>query len=385
MFGVATNTRQPPLVAHIIFRLDVGGLENGLVNIINCMPPGMFRHAIICITCATSFRNRIKSDDVTIIELNKKPGKGLGIYWRFWRAVRKLKPDIVHTRNVNALEFQIFAAIAGTSVRIHGEHGWDTHDLHGKSWKFRTLRKLVNPFVNQFIVVSEDIQDYLKSSVGVRTDKIALILNGVDTDKFRPRTLVSGQGPITDSQSRDPTVICAVGRLKDVKNHQLLVDAFVRLVNEHPEKRDQYRLLIVGDGPLCDPLIRKLKRAGVSDLSSLPGSSNEVEKVLQSVDIFVSPSKNEGISNTILEAMATQLPVVATKVGGTEEIVQHDVTGILVKNADVTEMADAIFKYLDDPQLRQKHGVAARERVVNAFALDTMIDRYMAVYQQHLN
>src|SRR5690242_14112789 len=127
----------PPLIAHIIYRLDVGGLENGLVRLINQAPADRYRHAIICLTESTDFSRRIRQPDVPVIQLQKRGGREISVYRRLWRALKGLGPTIVHTRNLGVLEAQIAAALAGVPVRIHGEHGRDMYDLDGSSVKYR--------------------------------------------------------------------------------------------------------------------------------------------------------------------------------------------------------------------------------------------------------
>lgn len=375
------NDRAPITVAHVIFRLDTGGLENGLVNLINRSSTLSIRHIVICMTHATAFRKRIERDDVPIVELHKKPGKGTSIYWRFWRAIRQLRPDIVHTRNVNTLELQFFAALAGVRGRIHGEHGWDVHDLHGTSRKYRWLRKLMRPFVKHFIVVSEDLGDYLESAVGVHADRVTLIRNGVDTHKFRPAGAAGGRSAVSAVNGGRALRIGAVGRLQEVKNHRLLVQAFLEVLRRRPELRDRVHVTIVGDGPLRAELIAALEKGGAAGLYSLPGESAHVEKDLRDLDIFVLPSRNEGISNTVLEAMGTGLPVVATRVGGNAEIVRDGETGLLVADDDVDDMASAILAYVDSPELRKRHGEAGLADAVERFSLERMVADYTAIYE----
>ena len=373
-----------PLIAHVIFRLDIGGLENGLVNLINQTPPGLFRHAIICVTQATDFRQRITASDVTIIELNKRPGKDLAVYWRFLRAIRKLRPDVVHTRNFNTLEFQPLALLAGVRTRIHGEHGWDVHDLDGTSRKYRMLRKILKPFVDRFIAVSQGLHDYLTASIRVSPEKIALIYNGVDVRRFSPKASMSVSKPGANEAVPGRTVVGTVGRMQEVKNQHLLVNAFIELINQDPDRGRQLRLLMIGDGPVRAELIDKLNEANIAELSSLPGSRDNIEDLLKNIDIFVLPSRNEGISNTILEAMATGLPVIATRVGGTPEIVQDGVTGILVGNDDIEDLKAAISRYVEKPDMRDKHGKAGVERVRAEFSLDAMVGKYLDVYSQSI-
>lgn len=133
-----------PLVAHIIHRLDVGGMENGLVNLINHMPAERYRHAIVCMTRYTDFSQRIHRDDVSLHALHKREGKDLGVHRRLHRLLRSLRPAIVHTRNLATLEAQATAAAAGVRARIHGEHGWDIGDLDGARTKHRLMRRLAD-------------------------------------------------------------------------------------------------------------------------------------------------------------------------------------------------------------------------------------------------
>ena len=138
---MARRPQQPPLVVHIIHELGTGGLENGLVNIINRSPPGRYRHAIVCLTRAGEFATRISAPDVQVIELHKRPGHDFGLYWRLLRALRMLRPAIVHTRNLSTLEMQFVAAVLPGVKHVHGEHGRDVFDLHGTNRKYNLLRK----------------------------------------------------------------------------------------------------------------------------------------------------------------------------------------------------------------------------------------------------
>ena len=130
------DQNNPPLVVHIIYALKAGGLENGLINIINRTPPGRYRHAIICLTVADDFANRITFPGVEIIQLHKKQGHDFALYWRVWRTLKILGPSIVHTRNLSSIEMQLLAALLPGVKRIHGEHGRDIHDLEGKNRKY---------------------------------------------------------------------------------------------------------------------------------------------------------------------------------------------------------------------------------------------------------
>src|SRR5436190_21951209 len=173
-------------ICHIIFRLDFGGLENGLVNLINTLPHDRFEHTIVCLTYSGSFRERITRPDVRVFEMHKAPGKDLGLYHRMWKLLRGLSPDIVHTRNLPALDMLVPAALAGVKRLIHGEHGLDILELHGQHRRYNRLRQLSRILVRKYIAVSADLAAWLHRDIGIPKQKVALIYNGVDTSRFRP-------------------------------------------------------------------------------------------------------------------------------------------------------------------------------------------------------
>lgn len=379
--GVA---RSAPLVAHVIFRLDVGGLENGLVNLVNRMPPERLRHAIVCLTDHTGFRARIRRADVPVYCLHKPPGNSPLTLARLWRLFRRLRPDIVHTRNLAALEAALPAALAGVPVRVHGEHGRDVNDLDGSNVRMQRIRRLFRPFVHHYIALSRDLEAYLRDRVGVPAERIAQIYNGVDAELFRPRGAAREAPWPTGFATSGQIVIGTVGRMQAVKDQPTLARAFVRLWRELPGAREQVRLAMVGDGPLRAETQRILIEGGAEAGAWLPGERDDVAAFLRSLDVFVLPSLAEGISNTILEAMACGLPVVATAVGGNPELVRDGASGILVPPADPAQMAAAIRRYLDDPALRARHGAEARRAVEQRFRMNAMVQAYLALYDKLL-
>lgn len=373
---------QCPLIAHVVFRLDVGGLENGVVNLINGLPDHRYRHAIIAITDHTDFAGRIRRPGVAIYALHKPPGNSMRMQWRLWRLLRHLKPAIVHTRNLGTLEVQLVASLAGVPVRIHGEHGRDVGDLDGSNRKNQWLRRLYSPFVHHYVTVSQNLADYLTETVGIAASRVTRLCNGVDTDKFHPG---ESRQTLPHFVNSDSFVVGTAGRMQTVKNQPLLAQAFIRALQIRPEARARLRLAMVGDGPLRAEVTTLLERAGMADLAWLPGSRDDVAELMRAMDLFVLPSLTEGISNTILEAMATGLPVLATNVGGNPELVRHGSTGVLVPVSNVDAMAEEILAYYDDALRTRRHGQAARARAVDDFSLAGMVDRYQAIYDQQLS
>jgi len=380
----AVEPQGVPLVAHVIYRLDVGGLENGLVNLINRIPAERFRHAIVCLTDYSEFRQRVKRGDVPVFTLNKPPGNSPLTHFKLWRLLKQLRPDIVHTRNLAALEGTLPAALAGVPLRIHGEHGRDIDDLDGRNTRRQIMRRLYKPFVNHYIAVSRDLESYLQQRIGVPHSRIAQIYNGVDSERFHPAGERREQVPCAGFAGTGDFVIGTVGRMQDVKDQLTLARAFVRLTEGIPGAEQRLRLVMIGEGPLRERVRVLLANAGVDQFAWLPGERNDVARIMRSFDLFVLPSLAEGISNTILEAMASGLPVLATAVGGNSELLEPGVTGTLVPRNDPESMAHAMRAYVESTELCRRQGSEARRTVERRFGMEAMVNAYMAVYDSML-
>lgn len=368
-----------PLVAHVVFRFDVGGLENGVVNLLNHPRMGAYRHAVIALTEVTDFRKRVLSPEVSFHALNKPPGHGIRVYGSLHRLMRRLRPAIVHTRNLAALESVIPAALAGVPVRVHGEHGRDMSDLAGDSRRYQRLRRVFSPFVHRYVALSRDLERYLVERVGISAAKVRQIYNGVDLGRFGAPTERPADWPWADGDF----VIGTVGRLEEVKNHVLLARAFARLVRELKPAR-KVRLVIVGEGSCRATVEAIIAEAGVAADVWFAGNRRDVPALMQRFDVFALPSLAEGISNTILEAMASGLPVVATAVGGNPELVEAGATGELVSSGDERGMAQALFRYAQDGERLARHGERGRRLAESRYSLDAMALAYADLYEQLL-
>lgn len=371
----------PPLIAHVIHHLWIGGLENGLINLINRIPPERYRHAIICMDDFSDFRDRLQRDDVQVLAIHKKAGRDPTAKWRLYKLFRELRPDILHSRNLSGLDALFPAFLAGIRHRIHGEHGRDIDDLDGTNKKLQLLRRLHRPLVNRYIPLSQDLERYLRDKIGVNGSHITQIYNGVDTDRFKPDAAARLRLPADSGLANaDYVIIGTVGRFQAVKDQMTLADAFIRLLDHYPDMQQTARLAMIGDGPLRESVMERLSTAGYAELAWLPGARNDVDALLPAFDLFVLPSLAEGISNTLLEAMSCALPVVATAVGGNPELVADGATGSLVPAADSHGLGRLLERYVREPALRREQGLAGRKRVEDQFSINAMVERYLAVY-----
>ena len=373
----------PPLVMHVVYRFDTGGLENGVVNLINHLPLDAFRHVVVALSVVTDFRQRVHRPDVEFIALNKPSGHGVKLYPRLSQLFRQFRPAIVHTRNLAALEATVPAWFAGVPVRIHGEHGRDVDDLDGNRRKYQWMRRMYRPWVSHYVALSQDLAGYIEHRVGVPRQRISQIYNGVDVQLFRP-ALEPQPIPGCPFNTANHWIVGTVGRMQQVKDPVLLAQAFVRTLELAPALRTRLRLVMVGDGPMRAPTQALLDSAGVGDLAWLPGERKDIATVMQGLNAFVLPSRAEGVSNTILEAMACGLPVVATAVGGNPELVADGRTGRLVASRDVAGMADCIARWSAQPDLAASMGRAGRAEVEARFSLEAMVEAYRRLYADRL-
>lgn len=357
---------------HVLDSLAVGGMENGVVNLINAAREQV-RHTVVTMTALGPLSERLPAS-VTVHCIGKRAGIDLGAVLRLARLVRGLRPDVVHSRNWGALDAVVAARLAGVHTVVHGEHGREAMDPEGLDPRRNRLRRLLAPLVSRFVTVSVDLRRWLVTTVRIPAHKVVTIHNGVDSVRF---------SPADSSEAREAlglpigaTVIGTIGRLDPVKDQAGLIEAFSGLA----ESGSTPILAIVGEGPSRLALEEEIRRRNLSQRVRLFGERRDVPTVLRAFDLFVLPSRAEGMSNTILEAMATGLPVVATDVGGNPELIEPETTGRLVPSGDPHALEAALRAYVADSYLRRSHGKAGRDRVLQHFSLDRMAQAHTGLY-----
>jgi sugar transferase (PEP-CTERM/EpsH1 system associated) len=371
-----SDMKQAPLVVHLIYRLDIGGLETLLVDAINRMPAHKYRHAVVCLTDYTEFAQRITRPGVELVALHKPPGLELGTHKSLFKLLRQMRPEVLHTYNLGTIEYHATALLAGVPVRVHAEHGRDASDPHGVNRKHNLLRRLLVPAIDRYVPVSRDLERWLRGVVGIPQAKVQLIDNGVDTERFHPATDAAAE----PWNAPGVFVIGTVGRLQDVKDQACLIDAFVLLRAMLPEQRDRLRLVLVGDGPLRERLSQKIAGAGLQDCAWLPGPRSDVDVVMRSFSLFALSSIAEGTPVTMLEAMASGLPVVSTAVGGIPDLVADGASGALVPAGDPQRLAEALAAYVLDAERTRRHGAAGRARIEQQYSVAAMLSAYVDLY-----
>ncbi len=366
-------------IVHLIYRFAAGGLENVVAQLINHLPHQGFRHTIIAIAgYDAAFVARIGRPDVDLISLDKGPGQPFKLYPRMYRLLKQLKPDVLHSCNLAALEFVPVAALAGVPLRVHVEHGWDVGDLDGGNAHYNLLRKIYRPFVHQFVAVAEPLHSYLLLKVGVSPARLQLIPNGVDTDRFRPWQAGDQMPEGWPFQRGVDWVVGYVGRLVEVKNPLLLVEAFVNLVQSGGAGCERMRLAIVGAGPLSEAVLRRMVAVGLQDRLWLPGVRADMAEIFRAMDCFVLPSLFEATSCTLQEAMATGLRIVVTDVGGNADLLDGGRCGTVVPSNNVPALAAAMLAQFQTTTSVQP--AAAMAVIHQRYGLSAVLQKYQRLF-----
>lgn len=286
------------------------------------------------------------------------------------RRLRERRPDVVHVHSGVWLKAARAAARAGVPRVIHTIHGL----LDREPWHGPLLMRWAARYTDAIAAVSRPLVVYLRDVVHVPNGKVIYLPNGIDTSVFSP---AKGDGRLRRHfrLSDDRFIIGHVGRFAPVKNHALLIEAFARLHARRPASF----LVLIGDGDLRPEIEARIAGLGLRDHVGLYGLADDPGPLYRDLDLFVLPSLAEGTSMSLLEAMATGLPVVATRVGGNPDLVAD--TGILVPSGDASALADAMERVIDRPEEGRALGAAARDRIQAGYDEDGVVDRYESLYR----
>ncbi len=385
---------RPIHVAHVLLAMDIGGMEKGVLTLLEDLDRSRFRQTLICLAdIHPDLRPRVEASCADVHALEKAPfRRDEAVLWRLYRLLRRIRPDIVHSRNYPAIDTAWIAALAGVRVRLHGEHGRRLDQLAGLRIRERWRRRFAARFTHHFVALGEDLKAFLVHEIGADPRKVSVVYNGVDCLRFRPPRDAQERARARTAlaaYAADPlaTAICdpkhiligSCGRLDPVKNYEALVAALGRLPAEW---RARTVTVLIGAGAERLRLEALAAEAGLADRFLITGRASETAELLRALDVFVLPSRFEGLSNALLEAMATGLPIVATAVGGTPELVTAGVSAVLVPPDDEAALADALETLLSDPARREALGRHALERARGRFSKDAFLASYAALYER---
>lgn len=360
-------------VLQVIPSMNVGGREKVVLDILQHMDKSRFLSEVACLAGMGSLYEDFKARQVPLHFLHKNPGFSPAVYFRLWRLINERRYDVVHSHNPGAFLYGAVAAIlAKTPVIINSEHGYGSRISKRKYWAEAFLMNRID----RTFAVSEALRETLASRPFADRDRIRTLHNGIDCELFQSKDKNSILGHNLGIGSADLVVGC-VGRLADIKDHDTLIRSF-RLVHDDLPRT---KLLVVGDGENRRALETLAQMLGLERHIIFTGQRNDIPALLTCMDVFVLSSLNEGISITLLEAMSSGLPVVATSVGGNLEVLRNGSCGILVPPRNPEKMAEAILSIISDPTKANALGTTAQERVKQAFFIKNMVRELESVYR----
>ena len=361
-------------IIHVLHRMGAGGTELALRRVIAGLDPERFEHMICTVA---PLPEKELTGDAHFVSLQRSARKTGSLVADLSRFFLRVKPDIVHSRNWGAIE----AVLAGKLTRvprvIHSEHGRDIHTMNGDPWRRRVFRRICYSLANEVFAVSRELREHYARQLGLAPARIDVIPNGVDAGRFRPDASTRRRLRLQIGAADQEIILGTVGRLDPVKDHATLLLAAEQVIAAGAP----LRVVIVGDGPGKEQLQATIETSSsLRGRVVLAGESSKPEDWLNSFDVFALPSLSEGMSNTILEAMATELPSVVTSVGANPDLVEESKTGFLIRPRDVRGLADRILQLVGDRELRRKLGQRARQKVESEFSLQRMLENYSRLY-----
>ncbi|MEI6085567.1 MAG: asparagine synthase (glutamine-hydrolyzing) [Verrucomicrobiota bacterium] len=355
-------------VAHVVLSLKVGGLERVVVNLVKGMQNSRYRSIVCCLEEAGEFAAEIEKLGVPLIVTKRRQGID-------WAGVQQLAyyfrahgVQIVHTHNPAPHFHGLFAAkLANVPVCVHTRHGRNFPGDRRKVF----LNRMLSWGTDMIVPVSQDAAAVALNVEHINPAKLQLIWNGVDADRFRPLAPYAPRPPI----------IGTVARLSWEKDYPTMLRAFRLVVNEIPAAR----LVFVGDGPEAAALHELTAQLKLQPNVDFLGLRTDICELLNTFSLFTLSSTTEGLSMTMIEALATGLPLVATDVGGNREIVNAPECGLIVPARDPAALAATYLELLRDPDRRAEMGRAGRQRVIDHFSLQAMVRHYINLYENLLS
>lgn len=369
--------RQPIRITHLVTSLEPGGLENGVVNLANGLPKGEFETDIVCLERVGKFADRLHSS-IQVNCLEKGPGFSANAVRRLRTQLARRGTTILHTHNLGPLIYGVGAFLAGFGrvPILHGEHG----SLPEASRTPKRLRQrgVCYSFCRQIHTVSASLREHL---VGLGFDgrKISPVLNGVDCERFSPPANRE-EAKISLGIPQECLVVGMVGRLIASKRHLLVLEAFRRLRSESDLP---VHLLVVGDGGSeREEIVQAIEEHPHRESILWLGHVDDPAPAYRAMDLLAMPSSVEGLSNALLESMATAVPCLAHPACGASEVIRDGENGVLAATDDADQLKQLLMEWLRRPDELRRLGETARRTAEKTFSLESMIEGYANLYRR---
>jgi len=375
------------VICHVVPSLGVGGMENGIVNLANNHDREKFKVVICCLNEAGEMAKRLK-DDVRLHVLGEREGFSLMRVLRVAKFFRKLRPDIVHTHAWGGGSFYgiLGAKLARVPAVMNGEHG---AFFTGKARIL--IQRILFYLCDYNLSVSESLKNKAANILGLPAHKITVIKNGVDTDRFNGKyhkdNVLQKLKTAGVAISAETFNIFIIGSLKIEKAPMTVLRAVKMIKDKNIAILDKLKFIFVGDGPDLQYLQDFVSKNYLNETVSFLGSRSDIPELLSVAHLLVSTSiaRHEGLSNVLLEAMSSGVPVIATKSVGSGEIVQDGYNGFLIREGDVEDLSNHIIELVNSGDKLGRLGQNARKNIIENFSIKKMVENYENLYLRALS
>lgn len=367
-----TSSTTATKVAHLTYDMRIGGTERVIVNLVLDHEHWQdTEHQVICIEQPLGpFIEPLQAANIPVISFARKPGFDLSLVQQIRRYLRDAKIDILHCHQYTPWSYGTLAAM-GTNTRvIFTEHGRFYPDR--KSPKRRLINPLLAVLTDQITAISAATKDALVVNEYLSAASIQVVYNGIqgiDRQRLPTDSLTLPEGRF---------VFGTVARFDPIKNHPLMI----RTIYGLRQRGLDAQLVIVGDGETRPELEQVIEELALNDAVTLAGYHANPHPLMAQFDAFLLTSFSEGTSMTLLEAMSLSLPCVVTAVGGNPEIIEHERSGLIIENDNLSQSIDSCSRLMNDAGLRRTLGERASQRFLERFSARAMNQRYQEVYKE---
>lgn len=366
-------------VLQVTHDLNIGGLQRVVVDIARNLDPERFTVEVCALREGGPFARELEADGIPV-HLLPVPDDGVDYlsFWKLYQLIRRSPPQVIHTHNTQPMMDGTFAALmARVPVRVHTDHARSFPDKK----RYMQAERVCSFFFDEVVGVSENTRDNLIRYEKMNPDKVSVVLNGIDGARYRlPVDRQAKKEELGLGEDRFPVLGLGV-RLAEQKGIAYLLEAMPDILHRFPRAA----LLICGEGPLLEPLKKQADQLGLGGAVSFLGPRLDLGEVLQIFDLYVLPSLWEGLPLVLLEAMAAGLPIVATDVGGSSQVVTDMENGRLIEARNPGALSGAVLSVVEDRALMETMGRCSREKFDRQFSVSVMVDRYESLYRKWLD
>lgn len=367
-----------PTVCHVLLSLDVGGAEVLARQFAQSLQE-QFRPVFACLDSLGTLGDALQRDGVPVCVLDRQPGIDVRCAWRLRRWLKEQQVRLIHAHQYTPFFYSALARTATGGIPIlfteHGRHHPDQRSTR-RVWANRLLTRAAD----RIVAVSEHVREALITNEGFAANRVSVIPNGVSEDVFRADEAVRCDARRELGYCDNDEVVIQVARLNRLKDHATAIRAIDLLRASRPN----VRLLLAGDGELRGELESLVAELGLGSIVRFLGTRHDVPRLLQAADVFLLSSISEGIPLTLVEAMLTGIPTVATRVGGVPEVIRDGIDGLLANAGDAAPLAEQLRRLLDDDAFRRQIASNGTERARSQFGARAMISQYECVYRELL-